>query len=83
MSLIKMVGNTPMVCVDGVYLKLEYYNPTGSHKDRTALYMVRDAERKGLKKGQVVVEYTSGNTGISVAWVSKILGYKAIVLVPE
>ncbi len=83
MSLIKMVGNTPMVSVDGVYLKLEYYNPTGSHKDRTALYMVRDAERKGLKKGQFVVEYTSGNTGISVAWVSKILGYKAVILVPE
>ena len=83
MALINMIGNTPVVGIDGIYLKLEYYNPTGSHKDRAALYMIHDAERRGLKRGSVVVEYTSGNTGISVAWVSKIMGYQATILVPE
>ena len=83
MAILNLVGNTPMVNVNGIYLKLEYYNPTGSHKDRTALYMIRDAKRKGLKKGDAVIEYTSGNTGISVAWVSRILGYRAVILVPE
>ncbi len=83
MPLVNLIGNTPMVYVDGVYLKLEYLNPTGSHKDRTAYYMVRDAEKNGLKNGDLVVEYTSGNTGISVAWVSRLLGYRAVILVPE
>ncbi len=80
--LLNLVGNTPMVNVGGVSLKLEYMNPTGSHKDRTALYMIRDASRN-LRKGGYVIEYTSGNTGISVAWVAGILGYRAIILVPQ
>ena len=82
MPLLELIGNTPMVKIEGISLKLEYLNPTGSHKDRTALFMIRDAARK-LKRGDTVIEYTSGNTGISVAWVAKILGYRAKILVPE
>jgi len=86
-----LIGNTPLVKlrslgVSGVdiYVKLEYMNPTGSHKDRIAYYMVRDAvERYGLKPGDVVVEASSGNTAISVAFVSKFYGLKPVVLVEE
>ena len=78
-----LIGNTPLFKIeDGIYGKIEYMNPTGSHKDRTALYMVRDASKK-LKKGRYLIEYTSGNTGISVAFVSRIMGYKSLILVPE
>ncbi len=83
MNLLDVIGNTPTIEVDGVYLKLEYTNPSGSHKDRTALFMLREAQRKGLKKGDYVIEYTSGNTGISVTWISRVLGYRPIILVPE
>lgn len=91
MELPALIGNTPLVKlrslgVSGVdiYVKLEYMNPTGSHKDRIAYYMVRDAvERYGLKPGDVVVEASSGNTAISVAFVSKFYGLKPVVLVEE
>jgi len=86
-----LIGNTPMVKlrrlgVSGVdiYVKLEYMNPTGSHKDRIAYYMVRDVvERYGLKAGDVVVEASSGNTAISVVFVSKFYGLRPVVLVEE
>ncbi len=80
-NLIDLVGNTPMVEAEGIGIKLEYLNPTGSHKDRIALSMIINA--RSLRKGSVVVEYTSGNTGISVAWAASILGYRAIILVPK
>jgi len=91
MELPALIGNTPMVKlrrlgVGGVdiYVKLEYMNPTGSHKDRIAYYMVRDAvERYGLKAGDVVVEASSGNTAISVVFASKFYGLKPVVLVEE
>lgn len=83
MKLLEMIGNTPTIEIDGVYLKLEYFNPSGSHKDRTALYMLREAEKRGLKKGDYVIEYTSGNTGIAVTWISKVKGYKPVIVVPE
>ncbi len=83
MELLEKIGNTPMIEVDGVYLKLEYMNPSGSHKDRAALYMLREAQKSGLKKGDYVVEYTSGNTGIAVTWISRALGFKPVILVPE
>ncbi len=79
----ELIGNTPLLKLEnGIYAKLEYMNPTGSHKDRTALYMVKEAS-KSLKNGDYVIEYTSGNTGISVAFISKIMGYKSMILVPE
>ena len=91
-SLLSLIGNTPMVELRRlvkpgwarVLVKLEYLNPTGSHKDRIALYMIRRAEREGLlKPGGLVVEASSGNTAISVAWVARLLGYKACVVVDE
>jgi len=83
MQIFELIGNTPVVRVENIWLKLEFMNPTGSHKDRIAYYMIKDAESKGLKKGSYVIEYTSGNTGISVAWVSRLMGYKPLILIPE
>jgi len=88
-DVLRLVGNTFVVKLEpkedvNLYVKLEYMNPTGSHKDRIALYMIRDAEEKGLlKPGGTVVEASSGNTAISVAWVCSLLGYKAVIFVEE
>ena len=86
-ELLNLIGKTPLIRLKkypNIFIKLEYLNPTGSHKDRTALYMIRDAERRGLlNKNGVIVEASSGNTAISVAWISRILGYRAIVVVEE
>ena len=84
-----LIGNTPMISWDkigykNVYVKLEKYNPAGSIKDRIALSMVEGAERKGiLNKESVLVEATSGNTGIALAMVGKLKGYKVIIIMPE
>ena len=87
-----LIGNTPIVklrrIVDegsaDVYVKLEYLNPTGSHKDRIAYYMIRDAEGRGLiRPGDVIVEASSGNTAISVAWIGGLRGYKVKIFVEE
>ena len=87
---LRLIGRTPIVRLSRaiesaeIYVKLEYLNPTGSHKDRIAFYMIRDAEKRGLiKPGDVVVEASSGNTAISVAWISSMLGYKAKIFVSE
>lgn len=91
-DILSLIGGTPIVELkklrrDGmarVLVKLEYMNPTGSHKDRIAIYMIREAERQGkLKPGGVIVEASSGNTALSVAWVASRLGYKAILVVEE
>jgi len=83
-SMLEAIGNTPLVRLahvvpEGaarVLVKLEYYNPTGSYKDRMALSMVERAERRGdLKPGTTVVEYTGGSTGISLAFVCAVKGY--------
>ncbi len=81
-DMLSLIGNTPIIGLDGVYVKLEYYNPTGSHKDRAALYMVKEASLT-VSAGHYLIEYTSGNTGISLAFVSRLMGYKSLVLVPE
>jgi cysteine synthase A len=84
-SLTELVGNTPVVKLakvvpDGaadVFVKLEWFNPTGSYKDRMALAMIEEAERRGdLRPGMTVVEYTGGSTGSSLAFVCAIKGYR-------
>ncbi len=89
-SILDSIGNTPLVKLKNVatgyeiFAKLEFLNPTGSIKDRIALYMIEDAERKGLlKPGYTVVEATSGNTGLAVALVATTKGYKSIFVMPE
>lgn len=90
----EIIGKTPLVEVTNierahalkakVLVKLEYRNPAGSVKDRAALYMIRDAERKGiLKEGSVIIEPTSGNTGIGLAAIAAARGYRAILTMPE
>jgi len=83
-SVLDAIGNTPIVKIENIYAKLESVNPSGSIKDRAALEIVEDAERKGeLKKGYTIVEASSGNTGISLAMVAMVKGYKMVVVMPE
>lgn len=94
-SAIEMIGNTPLMevkryqataGVENITLlaKMEYLNPAGSTKDRAALYMIEDAEAKGLlKPGATIIEPTSGNTGIGLAAVAAIKGYKTILTLPD
>ena len=86
------IGNTPLVklnqvtrgLVANVYVKLEYFNPTGSYKDRMALAMIEGAEKEGLlKKGDTVLEYTGGSTGSSLAFVCAVKGYKLKVVTSD
>ena len=78
------VGNTPLVRVDGVYAKLECINPTGSIKDRMVKFILDESEKRGLlKKGMVIVEATSGNTGIALAYFGKQKGYAVKIIMPE
>lgn len=90
-SILESIGNTPHLRIHRlfpadyeVWAKLERSNPGGSIKDRIALAMVEDAEQKGvLKKGDVIIEPTSGNTGIGLALVAAVKGYKLILVMPE
>ena len=90
-SLTEIIGNTPLLKVkpfDGqkadILVKLEYFNPGGSVKDRIALEMIEDAERRGiLRAGATIIEPTSGNTGIGLAWVGRAKGYQVILTMPE
>lgn len=93
-NLTSLIGNTPLLEVHNIektealkaklIVKLEYFNPGGSVKDRIALAMIEDAEKKGLlAPGSVIIEPTSGNTGIGLAWVSSVKGYKLILTMPE
>ena len=90
-NILKAIGNTPHLKInklfDGktnVWIKLERQNPGGSIKDRIALSMIEDAEEKGiLKEGSVIVEPTSGNTGVGLAMVAAVKGYKIILVMPE
>lgn len=83
---LNLIGNTPIVQLPGenIFIKMEKFNPGGSIKDRTALGMILDAENKGLlKKNSVIVEPTSGNTGIGLALIGRLKGYKVIITMPE
>mgnify|MGYP001583399986 CR=1 FL=1 len=79
-----LVGNTPLIKIENIYAKLECTNPCGSIKDRIAQYIIEESEKQGLlKKGQRIVEATSGNTGISLAYYAKQKGYPIIIIMPE
>lgn len=91
-GLLRKVGNTPLVPLQveralavSMHAKLEWYNPFGSLKDRAAYWMIRAAERSGRLKqnGTIIIEPTSGNTGIALAGISRLLGYKVQAVIPE
>lgn len=90
-SITELVGRTPLVEVSGfenqkarIVVKVEAFNPGGSVKDRIALAMIEDAEKKGvLKPGATIIESTSGNTGVGLAWVGVAKGYRTILTMPE
>jgi cystathionine beta-synthase len=91
-SLLEAIGNTPMVRLRRItagmkailWAKLEYLNPSGSVKDRMALFMVEDAEKRGLlKPGGTIVENSSGNTGAALAMVAAVKGYRCIITMPD
>src|SRR4051812_23119918 len=91
-TILQTLGNTPLVRLQKIspkdyvtiLVKCEYYNPSGSIKDRIVAYIIEDAEKKGLlKPGGTIIENTSGNTGAAVAMISAIKGYKAILTMPD
>ena len=93
-QLTELVGNTPLLQLNAysakenlqtnIIAKLEYFNPAGSVKDRIALAMIQDAEKRGIiKPGATIIEPTSGNTGVGLAFVSAVKGYKLILTMPE
>jgi len=91
-DIVSQIGNTPLVELNSfstssvkLFAKLEWYNPFGSVKDRAAYWMVKDAERKGLlkKDKSIIIEPTSGNTGIALTGISQALGYKVEIVIPE
>lgn len=93
-NMTELVGNTPLVELQRlaakhgaqaqVVAKVEAFNPGGSAKDRIALGMIEDAEKKGLlRPGSVIIEPTSGNTGVGLAWVSRVKGYETVIVMPE
>src|SRR3712207_5716117 len=83
-SILDAIGNTPMLEVEGIYCKLEYLNPSGSIKARIAKYMIERAEDEGLlKRGDTIVEATSGNTGNALSMVAAVKGYRMLVVMPE
>ncbi|MBQ2199221.1 MAG: pyridoxal-phosphate dependent enzyme, partial [Bacteroidaceae bacterium] len=93
-QLTELIGNTPLLQLEKysaekgletpVIVKIEFFNPGGSVKDRIALAMIEDAEKKGiLKPGATIIEPTSGNTGVGLALVAAVKGYKLILTMPE
>lgn len=93
-NILDTIGGTPLICMNKlaegisdnvkIYAKLECYNPGGSVKDRAASQMIRDAEESGeLSKDKIIIDSTSGNTGIAYAMIAAVRGYKAKIVIPE
>ena len=90
-NILETIGNTPLVRINKlnkgdaeVYVKLEMFNPLGSAKDRVALNMIERAEQEGkLKPGALIIEPTSGNTGVGLAYVGAVKGYKVVLTMPD
>lgn len=90
-NIIETIGSTPLVKINhldpesaGIYVKLESFNPGGSTKDRPALYMIQAAEKAGfIKKGDTLIEATSGNMGIALSMIGAALGYKIVIVMPD
>lgn len=93
-DLTQLIGNTPLVQLNNIMrdfdlkaqliAKVESFNPSGSVKDRAALSMIEDAEKKGLlSPGALIIEPTSGNTGVGLAWIATLKGYKVVLTMPE
>jgi cysteine synthase A len=83
-TVLDAIGSTPMLLVDGIFVKLEYLNPSGSIKARMARYIIERAQREGLlHPGDTIVEASSGNTGNAMSMVAAVLGYKMLVVMPE
>lgn len=86
---LELIGNTPLISLKkmtglNIYAKAEFLNPGGSIKDRVALFMIKEAERRGrLKPGMTIMEPTSGNTGIGLAFAGVQKGYKVVIIMPE
>jgi len=91
-SIYESIGKTPLVKIKNlidddmadIYVKVEAFNPGGSVKDRPALYMIKDAEEKGILKPKgTIIEPTSGNTGIALSMIGVAKGYKVIIVMPD
>jgi cysteine synthase A len=83
-TILDAIGDTPLVMVDGIWVKLEYLNPSGSIKARIAKYMIERAEREGLlRPGDTIVEASSGNTGNAMSMVAAVKGYRMLVVMPD
>jgi Cysteine synthase len=91
-EIVQRIGNTPLYELSSYsnenikfYAKLEWYNPFGSVKDRAAYWMIKDAEKKGslVKNKSIIIEPTSGNTGIALAGIASSMGYKVEIVIPE
>ena len=89
-SLPELIGRTPLLRLErfapgaNILAKLESFNPLSSAKDRAALFMIRDAEDRGLlAPGAVIVEPTSGNTGVGLAYIGRLRGYRVVLTMPE
>ena len=83
-NILDAIGSTPLIQIDGIWIKLEFLNPSGSIKARIAKYMIENAEKEGLlKPGDTIVEASSGNTGNAMSMVAAVNGYKMLVLMPN
>ncbi len=83
-NILECIGNTQMLDINGIYVKAEYLNPSGSVKDRIARYIVERAEKTGkLRKGYTIVEASTGNTGTAFSLVGSVKGYKVVIYIPK
>lgn len=83
-TILDAIGNTPLIQIEGIWVKMEYLNPSGSIKARIAKYIIERAEKEGLlKPGDTIVEASSGNTGNAMSMVAAVKGYKMIVVMPD